>query len=194
MSFLAYFFSLVPSTILPAEVKKPAAGASPASSCFKPRCHPLVIPVTGEVDEYFLQHWIFHSVKTKKKFVDAGFSRVTCYFSPKALNDRIHFAYRLLTVLFLIDDALEYMSSDEGSAYNERLIPISRGDVLPDCSVPVEYIIYDLWESMRQHDKKMADEILEPFFVLMRAQTDRSRAEPMGLGRYFEYREKDEKA
>lgn len=88
-------------------------------------------------------------------------------------------------------DVLEHMSFEEGSAYNEKLIPISRGDVLPDRSVPVEYIIYDLWESMRRHDKEMADEILEPVFMFMRAQTDKTRLEHMGLGKYFEYREKD---
>lgn len=83
------------------------------------------------------------------------------------------------------------MSLEEGSAYNEKLIPISRGDVLPDRSVPVEYITYDLWESMRVHDREMADEILEPVFQFMRAQTDRARVGPMGLGSYFEYRERD---
>ena len=83
------------------------------------------------------------------------------------------------------------MSLEDGSAYNEKLIPISRGHVLPDRSVPVEYIIYDLWESMRAHDKDMADEVLEPTFVFMRAQTDKTRTKPMSLGNYFEYREKD---
>lgn len=83
------------------------------------------------------------------------------------------------------------MSLEQGSAYNEKLIPISRGDVLPDRSVPVEYITYDLWESMRGHDRSMANEILEPVFVFMRAQTDRTRIRPMGLGSYLEYRERD---
>lgn len=83
------------------------------------------------------------------------------------------------------------MSLEEGSAYNEKLIPISRGDVLPDRSVPVEYITYDLWESMRAHDRSMANEILEPVFVFMRAQTDRTRTRLMGLGSYLEYRERD---
>ena len=83
------------------------------------------------------------------------------------------------------------MSLEQGSAYNEKLIPISRGDVLPDRSVPVEYITYDLWESMRSHDRSMANEILEPVFVFMRAQTERTRIRPMGLGSYLEYRERD---
>ncbi|OTB02484.1 hypothetical protein M426DRAFT_322581 [Hypoxylon sp. CI-4A] len=168
----------------------PSSGDYP-SSHWTPLIHPLSEKVTREVDGYYLQHWPFPDERSRKKFVAAGFSRVTCFYFPKALNDRIHFACRLLTVLFLIDDLLEYMSLEDGKAYNEKLIPISRGDVLPDRSVPVEYITYDLWESMRAHDRIMADDILEPVFTFMRAQTDSVRLEAMDLGRYLEYRERD---
>lgn len=58
-------------------------------------------------------------------------------------------------------------------------------------SVPVEYILYDLWESMRAHDKYLANEVLEPVFTFMRAQTDKARLEIHELGQYLEYREKD---
>ena len=115
-------------------------------------------------------------------------------------------------MLFLIDDLLEDISFAEGEAYNEKLILISRGHALPDRkrlkpwdskwpllvklrfltgSVAAEYIIYDLWESMRAHDKELVDEVLEPTFTFMRAQTDRVRLEITELGRYLEYREKD---
>ena len=70
-------------------------------------------------------------------------------------------------------------------------MPIARGDVLPNRDVPVEYITYDLWESMRSHDRKLADEILEPVFTFMRAQTDPSRKGDFGLGTYLQYREGD---
>ena len=83
------------------------------------------------------------------------------------------------------------MSFEDGKAYNEKLMPISRGDVLPDRSVPVEYITYDLWESMRAHDRELADEILEPVFTFMRAQTDPKRKGLDELGSYLEYRERD---
>ncbi|KAK7749839.1 carbonyl reductase (NADPH-dependent) ari1 [Cytospora paraplurivora] len=171
--------------------KRELNGSFLEPSAFKPLCHPLVESVTKEVDGYFLEHWNFETERSRKKFIGAGFSRVTCLYFPKALDDRIHFACRLLTVLFLIDDALDHMSLAEGSAYNEKLIPIARGHVLPDRSVPVEYITYDLWESMRAHDKELADEILEPTFVFMRAQTDKARLKPMNMGDYFDYREKD---
>ena len=88
-------------------------------------------------------------------------------------------------------DILDHMSFDDGEAYNHSLMPIMRGDVLPDRSIPVQAMMYDLWENMRAHDKAMAHEILEPTFVFMRAQTDRTRAAHMSLGQYFEYREKD---
>lgn len=88
-------------------------------------------------------------------------------------------------------DALEHMSLDQGRAYNDRLMPLFRGSVLPDRSVPAEHIGYDIWESMREHDRDMADEILEPVFTLMRAQTDPTRLTKLELGQYLKYREAD---
>ncbi|CAI6332025.1 unnamed protein product [Periconia digitata] len=154
-------------------------------------CHPRLKEVQDEVDGYFLENWKFPSFKAVRTFLDAKFSEVTCLYFPLALDDRIHFACRLLTVLFLIDDVLEHMSFADGEAYNNRLIPISRGDVLPDRTKPEEFILYDLWESMRAHDKELADEVLEPTFVFMRAQTDRARMTISELGHYLDYREKD---
>ncbi|KAI0109098.1 Aristolochene synthase in complex with 12,13 Difluorofarnesyl diphosphate [Nemania sp. FL0031] len=147
--------------------------------------------VIKEVDGYFLTHWPFPGKEAREKFIAAGFSRVTCLYFPKALDDRIHFACRLLTILFLFDDQLEHMSLKEGEAYNKRLMDIARGDILPDRTIPAEYMFYDLWESMRAHDFKMANEVLEPVFVFMRAQTDSARLKPMNLEEYLEYREKD---
>ncbi|KAJ5201119.1 hypothetical protein N7449_005922 [Penicillium cf. viridicatum] len=154
-------------------------------------CHPRVKELQDEVDGYFLENWKFPSFKAVRTFLDAKFSEVTCLYFPLALDDRIHFACRLLTVLFLIDDVLEHMSFADGEAYNNRLIPISRGDVLPDRTKPEEFILYDLWESMRAHDAELANEVLEPTFVFMRAQTDRARLTIHELGHYLEYREKD---
>jgi aristolochene synthase len=88
-------------------------------------------------------------------------------------------------------DILEHMSLEDGRAYNDKLMPLFQGSILPDRRVPVEWIGYDLWESMRAHDRGMADEILEPVFTFMRAQTDPMRLSEMGLGQYLEYREAD---
>lgn len=83
------------------------------------------------------------------------------------------------------------MSFADGKAYNEKLMPIARGHVQPDYNVPVERITYDLWNSMRAHDRKLADEVLEPTFTFMRAQTDPRRKNSFRLGDYLEYRERD---
>ncbi|TDZ61726.1 Aristolochene synthase [Colletotrichum trifolii] len=176
----------------------PAAPLAPAATHFSPppsrlvaRCHPLEKQITAQVDDHFLTHWPFKTEKERRKFVAAGFSRVTCLYFPLSLDDRIHLACRLLTLLFLIDDLLEDMSLEDGRAYNERLMPIARGDIQPERSVPVEWIMYDLWEMMRSHDRQLANDVLEPTFTFMRAQTDQARLSIRGMGPYLEYREKD---
>lgn len=65
--------------------------------------HPRAEEVAREVDTYFLEHWNFPDDRARSTFLKAGFSRVTCLYFPLAKDDRIHFACRLLTVLFLID-------------------------------------------------------------------------------------------
>lgn len=44
---------------------------------------------------------------------------------------------------------------------------------------------------MSAHDKLLADEVLEPTFTFMRAQTDRARLSTKELSRHLEYHEKD---
>jgi aristolochene synthase len=110
------------------------------------------------------------------------------------------------------------MSLEEGEAYNARLMPLMRGDQLPSrkellsgCphmpaqitailkltsmseigDVPVDFIMYDLWEEMRAASPVLADGILEPTFTFMRAQTDKARLLIKELGHYLVYRERD---
>jgi len=197
--------STAPAVSLPA-----ASHFAPPPSRFVAECHPSEKQITAEVDGYFLTHWPFQTAKDRKKFVAAGFSRVTCLYFPLSLADRIYLACRLLTILFLIDgvfipktklnsflrliissDILEDMSLEKGCAYNEKLMPIARGDVQPDRNVPVEWMMYDLSEDMRSHDRQLEDDVLEPTFTFMRAQTDKARLTIRGMGPYLIYREKD---
>jgi hypothetical protein len=69
----------------------------------EPQCHALEPRLTQEIDDYFIQHWPFPNPQAIRKFRAAKFSEVTCYYFPEALDDRIHFACRLITLLFLID-------------------------------------------------------------------------------------------
>ncbi len=52
-------------------------------------------------------------------------------------------------------------------------------------------MFYDLWASMREKDRCLADQVLEPTFVFMRAQTDKIRTEITEIGQYLQYRERD---
>jgi aristolochene synthase len=87
------------------ETIKPEDGTTvtPPPTKWSYLCHPRLKEVQDEVDGYFLENWKFPSFKAVRTFLDAKFSEVTCLYFPLALDDRIHFACRLLTVLFLID-------------------------------------------------------------------------------------------
>ncbi|KUI70878.1 Aristolochene synthase [Cytospora mali] len=58
-------------------------------------------------------------------------------------------------------------------------------------STPAEFVIYDLWENMRNFDLELANEVLELAFVFMRSHADKLRLSIKGLGEYLRYREKD---
>lgn len=83
------------------------------------------------------------------------------------------------------------MSLEDGKSYNEYLMPYCKGETAPDRSSPVERIMYDLWEDMRSCDKQLADELIEPVFEFMRAQTSKERLQVQGLGPYLAYRQGD---
>ena len=75
----------------------------PPPTRWSPSCQPRVREVTEEVNAYFLKHWNFSTPEAEQTFLAAEFPRVTCQYFPLALDDRIHYACRLLSVLFLID-------------------------------------------------------------------------------------------
>lgn len=85
------------------ETHAPLPTPSINAGLFDAKVHHRVAEVAAEVDAYFLAHWPFQNERARQKFVAAGFSLVTCYYFPAAKDDRIAFACRLLTLLFLID-------------------------------------------------------------------------------------------
>ncbi|KFA76884.1 hypothetical protein S40288_09299 [Stachybotrys chartarum IBT 40288] len=160
-------------------------------SIFRTLCHPSYPQITKETDDYFLKHWNFPDQKSRKKFISADFSRFACLNYPLALDDRISFACRIITLLFLTDDEIDYMSLEDAEAYNENLILIARGLKQPDRTIPAEWMMWDLWEDIRGHDEKLARTVEDPCFLFMRAQVDKTRLSPGSLDNYFEFREKD---
>lgn len=83
------------------------------------------------------------------------------------------------------------MSLQDGQRYNESLMPLCAGATLPDPSVPVQWIMFDLWKRMRACDLELTDQALEPMFIFMKAQTSRDRFSITSFDQYLEYRQGD---
>ncbi|KAL8699839.1 MAG: hypothetical protein Q9201_005771 [Fulgogasparrea decipioides] len=150
-----------------------AEESKPPPSLWIPHCHPRAEEVARIVDDYYLQNWPFPTQKSKIKFLNAGFSRPRLPPSLTVASADHH----------KTQDQLEHMSLAEGKAFNDGLMPIMSGSVQPDLAIPAEYITYDLWNSMRAVDETLANTVLEPTFVFMRAQTDKARLDMKGFAR-----------
>ncbi|TDZ27564.1 Aristolochene synthase [Colletotrichum spinosum] len=90
-----------------------------------------------------------------------------------------------------IKDLLEYMSLEEGSSYNEKLVSIITGDAKPSDGSPIENIVGDVWHEMEILDIRLAHDLMEPMFDFWCSQTDSSRLEKKGIAGYLRYRERD---
>ena len=88
-------------------------------------------------------------------------------------------------------DQLEYMSLEGGRAYNESLMPFCTGKVQPNRSIPVQWMMHDIWKEMRDLDNDLADDVVEPVFLFMRAQTAKERLSITDLHQYLKYRQGD---
>lgn len=86
-------------------------------------------------------------------------------------------------------DVVENLSIEAGAAYNEGLIKTICGQKPP--STPDERMMNDLWIGMRACDKELADVVMEPTLVAIRAQTSRERLNISTLGDYLAYRQRD---
>ncbi|KAI1121946.1 Aristolochene synthase in complex with 12,13-Difluorofarnesyl diphosphate [Nemania abortiva] len=178
------------ASIAPAD-KASIKGSGYLDTRWTAELHPLANEVCAEVDSYFLEHWPFPNEQARKKFTSSRLTRCACYFFPRALDDRIRLACHIFAWAFLIDDLHDHMSLSDGRAFDETLIHICRGDLVPERNSPIEWITRDLWENLRAHDRELADRMLEPCFVWMRSQTDTRRLKRMDLKEYFAYREAD---
>lgn len=113
-SFILPLSTASPKTLTFAESEpkqyNPANGI--AGALFRAKIHPREPEISAEVDSFFLEHWPFVNEEARKKFVAAGFSKVTCFYYPHALDDRISLACRLLTLLFLVDGRHQFSVLD----------------------------------------------------------------------------------
>ena len=62
------------------------------------------------------------------------------------------------------------MSLEDGSELIDRIIGVVQKDVLPNPTVPEEWVMHDIWQRMRAIDSKLAGELEEPAFLFWRSQ------------------------
>lgn len=88
-------------------------------------------------------------------------------------------------------DVAENMSLEAGKALYKRLIPIAKGNVLPDRTDAYEWITYDVWASMRAVDEVLTEAALQDAILCVNAQVDPARNSCAGMGSLLKQRYKE---
>lgn len=154
------------------------------------RTHHRTDEIVKSVNDFFLEHWPFKTAKHRQRFTEEGHPWYVCALFPLSLDERLLWACRLLTLGFLIDDLLDRMSVEEGTAFTAQVIQCARGLVEPDRDVPAQWIMHDVFVGMRAIDKPLADDMLEHVVAWLAAQ-DSKKFQYTDLKEYFEVRDGD---
>ncbi|KAJ6030972.1 hypothetical protein N7540_001704 [Penicillium herquei] len=85
-------------------------------------------------------------------------------------------------------DYMEDLSFDEAKLLADRLAAISRKQTPPDRSIPMEWIICDIFEEMRAMDPKNGEDTVESTIIYWNSQADDQRASFKDLGSCMTYR------
>ncbi|KAL8781085.1 MAG: hypothetical protein Q9213_006167 [Squamulea squamosa] len=80
------------------------------------------------------------------------------------------------------------MSLEEAKAFYKRLIPIAKGEVLPDRTDPYEWITYDAWAGMRAVDEALTEATFEGAVICFSGQFNEARSSCVSMGSVLKQR------
>jgi hypothetical protein len=169
--------------------------------------------VLREIDNYFGKDWPFEGSEELKKIHDNDLTGMVCYAFPTAHDDRIFILVLFFIVVVLMDgvyifpngnidnemcyfnlhvnlciDMLDDMSFKEGELFTERLISISRQEKDVNPSIPIEYLISDIWKRIREIDTEAIIPILQETFSVWKHQVVKDRNKWNSFSDYLDYR------
>ena len=83
------------------------------------------------------------------------------------------------------------MSVEEGKTFYARFLPLVEGKRLPDRKNILEWLIYDVFASMRECDPKLTDDAIEGAKICVKAMVDPAREECTDMGSLIRQRGKE---
>ena len=80
------------------------------------------------------------------------------------------------------------MDVQEGKTFYKKLIAIAKGKIEPDEGNAVQRVTYEIWQSLRTKDEKLADDVLDGAILCLQAQVDERRLSCTNMKKLLEYR------
>ena len=105
-------------TVINGLAKKPlyTPDDKPAPSRLEVICHPRAEEVCAELDAFFGTYWPWPNEKARQKFFAADVNKWGCWSLPLVKDERMILSVKVNTILFLLDGAKVFTSSNVCSA------------------------------------------------------------------------------
>ncbi|KAH8672844.1 isoprenoid synthase domain-containing protein [Tricladium varicosporioides] len=164
---------------------QPVHHSKPWQSLFSPRLHHLGDAVCEIDNAYLIDRWGFPSKAAEKFFVDMDLSRWSVLVLPEILNSRIQLVTRFLTVLFLIDDNMDY---ETGQEYVVNLKALVVGEKTSFTANDPNMIISEIINELDKFNHGKTNEVKTGVSQFWDFQVDRSRPSIKTLDDYLVFR------
>lgn len=93
------------------------------STRFATKCHPDAAAVRAELDAFFGEHWPWPSDNAREKFLEADLHGFVCWAYPFARSDRIVDSAKVMTLFFLLDGSLFFLTCTLLTLIIETIFP-----------------------------------------------------------------------
>ncbi len=80
------------------------------------------------------------------------------------------------------------MDVEDGKKFYGRLIAIAKGDLTPEEGASIEQITFEVWQTLRSKDEKLANDVLKAAILCLEAQVDARRLSCANMEKLLEYR------
>ncbi|SMY21862.1 unnamed protein product [Zymoseptoria tritici ST99CH_1A5] len=148
------------------------------------KSNPLLAAIATQTTTSILTSWPFSTNASRSRFLAANIPSLTCCLFPYAIEERIHIAASLVSLLLLLDDELPELSVDEGEEFLEYLRSAVgggwQGDEEEDEDQPAVSMLSGVLDELRGTDYEVGGEVVGAMWEWLRTRNVNRRSRRSG--------------
>ncbi|SMR46716.1 unnamed protein product [Zymoseptoria tritici ST99CH_1E4] len=148
------------------------------------KSNPLLAAIATQTTTSILTSWPFSTNASRSRFLAADIPSLTCCLFPYAIEERIHIAASLVSLLLLLDDELPELTVDEGEEFLEYLrIAVGggwQGEEEEDENQPAVSMLSGVLDELKGTDYEVGGEVVGAMWEWLRSRNVSRRSRRSG--------------